>query len=64
LKGFCADFLRDPFSITTFNSSQPSPDCNMNNLVFVPPLDSYFSLWDICMMEPTSSPMRSSELEE
>jgi len=29
------------FPVTTFNSSQPLPDCNMNKLAFVPPLDSY-----------------------
>jgi hypothetical protein len=32
LKCFCAAFLRDPFPITRVNSSQPLPDCNMNNL--------------------------------
>jgi hypothetical protein len=29
------------FAVTTFNSSQPLPDCNMNKLVFVPPLASH-----------------------
>ena len=29
-----------PFTVTTFNSSQPLPDCNMNKFSFVPPLAS------------------------
>jgi hypothetical protein len=29
------------FAVTTFNSLQPLPDCNMNKLVFVPPLASH-----------------------
>ena len=29
------------FTATTFNSSQASPDCNVNELVSAPPLDSH-----------------------